>query len=289
MAGSEARSGRQRTTAASRAAPASKASRPAASIPSAPEIDPGEAALKSGDAAARDRPSDRPSAADDARNRSQGGDGFAETTSRIVRQAASILEEEIAAGVVAASQVEKRFIDVETLRSGDSDEVIQRLRRDTHEVVDILLDLAHVATRSVGGMAGRAIRLRPAMPGDAGGTSGGSPQPHGGASALPTLTLPAPVPPGGSSEATLTVENETESPTVAFEFQNTDLVDDVGNRIPADRITFSRQSMSIAAHETERIAVRINVPDGTPAGRYSGLVQASRMDHVRAILLVEIT
>ena len=62
------------------------------------------------------------------------------TPSNVVQRAASILEEEIAAGIVAAKQVEKRFIKVSELRSGKPDEVTQRFRRDSHEPIDILLD-----------------------------------------------------------------------------------------------------------------------------------------------------
>ncbi len=211
--------------------------------------------------------------------------GFAETTSRIVRQAASILEEEIAAGVVAAKQVEQRFIDVDTLRTGDPGEVIQRFRRDTHEVVDIILDLAHAASRSVGDVAGRAVRLRPA---------GMAPRSRtaetlmGGAS-TPTLTLPEPLEPGGSSEVVMNVENDSDAPTAAFEFHTTDLVDQEGNRIPADRVTFSSDALTVGPHETGKVSIRVTVPEGTPAGIYSGLLQASRLENLRAILVIKIT
>ena len=211
--------------------------------------------------------------------------GFAETTSRIVRQAASILEEEIAAGVVAAQEVEKRFIDVDTLRSGDPGEVIQRFRKDTHEVVDILLDLAHAATRSLGDVAGRAVRLRPIGMGTERAESGPSAM---GAGAMPTLMIPAPVAPGGTSEVMLSVENDTESPTATFEFHSTDLIDQDGHRIAAEHVSFSSRSLSVGAHQTEKVGIRVRVPEGTPAGRYSGMLQASRMDHLRAILLIDI-
>jgi hypothetical protein len=211
--------------------------------------------------------------------------GFAETTSRIVRQAASILEEEIAAGVVAAKEVEKRFIDVDTLRSGDPGEVIQRFRKDTHEVVDILLDLAHAATRSLGDVAGRAVRLRPIGMGMQRGESGPNTLAAG---AMPTLMIPAPVAPGGTSEVMLSVENDTESPTATFEFHSTDLIDQDGHRIAAEHVSFSSRSLSVGPHQTEKVGIRVTVPTGTPAGRYSGMLQASRMDHLRAILLIDI-
>jgi hypothetical protein len=189
-------------------------------------------------------------------------------------------------GVVAAQAFERRFIDVDGLRSGDPGEVIQRFRKDAHEVVDILLDVAHAASRSLGDVASKAVRLRPlAIDTSRANASSGTMA----SGALPTLVLPAPIAPGDSSEVMLNVENDTESPTVAFEFVNTDLVDQQGNRIPADQVTFSSQSMSVGPHQAEKVSVRVSVPTGTPAGRYSGLLQASRIEGVRAILLVDIS
>ncbi len=58
----------------------------------------------------------------------------------------SVLEEELAAGINTTQKHEKKVVDVDKLRAGDPQEVIQRFRRDAHDVVDILLDLVNVAT-----------------------------------------------------------------------------------------------------------------------------------------------
>lgn len=58
---------------------------------------------------------------------------------RIVSSAVNVLEEEIAAGILAAKKLESRIIDVEEVR-GNQDELMNRIRRDTHEAVDLFLD-----------------------------------------------------------------------------------------------------------------------------------------------------
>src|SRR5205823_2923222 len=78
--------------------------------------------------------------------------GLARSVSRIVSQAAAILEDELAAGIGAAKQIEERFLDVAEMRSTSPDEVMARFRKDAHEVVDIALDLLNVPTRSLGGL-----------------------------------------------------------------------------------------------------------------------------------------
>src|SRR3989304_2040746 len=85
--------------------------------------------------------------------------GVAGATSRIVQQAASILEEEIAAGIVAAKRVEERLIDVQKLRNGQAEEIMKRFRRDAHDVVDILVDMVNLATNSLGGLAERVVKI----------------------------------------------------------------------------------------------------------------------------------
>lgn len=201
----------------------------------------------------------------------------ASTTARIVQQAASILEEEIAAGVIAAKQVEGRFLNVNKLRSGGPDELMHRFRRDAHEVVDILMDVVNAATSSLGGLAQRAVTIR----------GGGARKPEareGGA--IPTLVMP--VKAGASNEVAMSVENDGDTPIVEFTFQSTDLVDGRGNRLLAKQITFSPVMLTLQPRTTERVTVAAQVPVGTTPGTYSGLLQASRLDDLRAILLLQI-
>src|ERR1700674_986614 len=108
--------------------------------------------------------------------------GFAEAATGVVARAASILEEEIAAGIVAAKKVENRFIDANTVRAGKPEEVLLRFRRDAHEVVDILLDLVFVATNAVGGITRSVIRISGDTPGAA------ARPPAAERSAMPTLS-----------------------------------------------------------------------------------------------------
>ena len=64
--------------------------------------------------------------------------GLAGTASRIVSKAASIVEEEIALAIRLTQDLEQKYVDAEQVRSKDAQGVIQRFRRDAHDVVDIL-------------------------------------------------------------------------------------------------------------------------------------------------------
>ncbi len=227
-----------------------------------------------GGAAEGTDPGSKPSSSTDAFK------NLADTTSRVVQQAASILEEEIAAGIVAARQIEQRFIDVESVRSGKPEDVIHRFRRDAHEVVDILVDLVGAAARSLGDVASRVITVRTGAR-----TAAAESNNPGG---VATICTPQPVKPGESSEAPMMIENEGSTPTAVISFHCSDLVSAAGDRIAAKNISFRPAAVSVSPRQTEKIAVSVAVPAGTPAGSFSGLLQATNLDQLRAVLVVQV-
>jgi hypothetical protein len=59
-------------------------------------------------------------------------------SSQIVRDAAALLDEEMAAGIVAARNVQQRFERERRIESADFAEALQRFQGDAHEVVNLL-------------------------------------------------------------------------------------------------------------------------------------------------------
>lgn len=206
--------------------------------------------------------------------------GFARSTSRVVQQAASILEEELAAGIFAAKQVEERLINVRDIRAGKPEEVMQRFRRDTHEVVDIILDVINAATKSVANLAERAVSIR------------GVEKPAKGvpmaAGAVTDLTIADPVKAGTSAEISMFIENGGDALTPEFSLQSSDLVSTSGHPIPAREIHFSPATLSIPPHGGMKFTVTVRVPDKTPPGTYAGLIQATSFNQLRAVLSVRV-
>jgi hypothetical protein len=206
---------------------------------------------------------------------------FADRTSQVVMQAASILEEEVAAGIRAAKQIENKFIDVEELRSGKPDEVLQRFRRDAHELVDIILDIVAAAAMNASRIAQRAISIRAGeRVSERGGERGAD------EGQTPVLTMPLPVKAGETGEVSLAIDNNGDVAAEPFELRPTDLINALGGRIPAHAVQFDLKEISVAAHQHQRVVVRITPPAATPPGTYSGLIQSNRPDQLRAILTI---
>lgn len=206
--------------------------------------------------------------------------GMAGTTSLIVTRAASILEEEIAAGISATQSIEQKVVDVDRLRAGDSQAVIQRFRKDAHDVVDILLDLVNVATNTMSDLSERAVKIGLGQP----RKTGEKPA----ASAIPSLAVPTVARPGEAVEIPMMLENESDKPIEAFSFHSSDLMNADGERISAQQVSFSPERLVIEPKQATTVTVIVHVPDNAAPGVYSGLLQASRMDQLRAVLTLQI-
>ena len=224
--------------------------------------------------------------------------GAAGSTVRIVQKAVSVLEEELAAGINTTRKLEQKMVDVDKLRSADPQEVIQRFRRDAHDVVDILLDLVNVATNSLDQLTQRVIRIGisevrsgGASSSPTGGGASSSAGGSGGSSAgggIPSLAVSTPVKPGGAVEIPMTLENESSKPTDVFYLLSSDLVNPNGDRISAGQVSFVPEKMIIEPQKSAVITVTVRVPDSTPPGTYSGLLQATKLEQLRAVLSIQI-
>jgi hypothetical protein len=199
-------------------------------------------------------------------------------SARIVQQAASTLEEELALGVAAAKRVEMRLVDVDKLRAGDPADVMQRFRRDAHEVVDILLDMLVLASNSLGALSERVVSVRP----------GAAAAPKKGGDASATLRMPQPIAPGASLSLPMTLENAADVATETLRLQCADLLSDSGARLAASQVGFVPEQLSIPARSAATVQITVTVPPDASPGTYAGLLLASQPDQVRAVLIVQV-
>lgn len=204
---------------------------------------------------------------------------------RVVREAAKVLEQELAAGIVAAKRVEERFIDVQQIRSRNPDEVMQRFRRDAHEVVDIVMDVLTVVVDSAANLTDRsfAVSGRRTVTTPAPGE-----RPQQLSPRVPTLSTPEPVPPGKTVEIMISVENDSDKPTLPIVFRCSDLLSSEGASIPGGNVQCTPNEIILAPRTVARVAVRIHVPEGAAPGAYCGMFQANNLEAVRAVLMVEV-
>jgi hypothetical protein len=205
-------------------------------------------------------------------------------TPAIVIKAATIIEEEVAMGLGAAKRIEQRFLDVNALRGKPPDAVMSRFRRDAHEAVDIILDVITAAAVATGERAGRFINVTASR---AAGPVAADGAPNAGLR-LPTVRVPGVVAPGTVAEFAMALENESDTATVEFTLHAGELVSASGARIAADRVHFEPATLAVAPHDTGKVTVRIDVPAKTDAGTYEGLVRATQLEGLKAVLALTV-
>jgi hypothetical protein len=211
--------------------------------------------------------------------------GFAGTTSKVVQRAASILEEEVAAGILAAKQIESRFINVKELRAEDPDALLSRFRKDSHEVVDVLLDMVGMAAKYAAKLPQKALSIRPLTDRKAGATA--SKKEAAADSDLPVMELPDPVVPGGSVEMSFVLANSSATETERFRIVVTDLISAEGERLTDRNVRFTPDTVEIAPDATAKVTLTVSAAKSQKPGLYSGLIQATGKD-LRAVLAVRV-
>lgn len=103
----------------------------------------------------------------------------------------------------------------------------------------------------------------------------------------PVLSPSGPVAPGSTAQITIKLVNEDDQ-SAQIAFLSTDLVGEDGGRISAENISFQPREVTLAASGTSVVVVRINIPAQTRCGIYSGLVRASKLDYLHAVLVVQV-
>jgi hypothetical protein len=221
------------------------------------------------------------------------------SATRIIQQAASILEEEVAAGIQAARGIESRFIDIDESRSHDPTEIISRIRKDAHELIDILVDLADAAGSRAGDVVGLVTSIggakddqNSARTSGAGKTDKASRRSSTrvatGDPSVSVLAIPTPIKPGSPADVIMLVDNDGPTSTGPFNFVCSDLIDAEGHRILPDAVQFDPVTLSLGPDSRTRVRVTVTPPSDTPLGSYSGMLQATKLRQLKAVISFDV-
>jgi hypothetical protein len=135
-----------------------------------------------------------------------------------------------------------------------------QLRSQAHEFIDTLLVTFRQATSEDGVVAENKV---------------------------PLVQCAAPAQAGSVALISLTVANEESTPSDVTLYC-TNFVADTGYEISSMRVTASPRVVTIAPNGQASFEVKISVPQQTPSGTYSGLVQAIGSKYVKAVLSVQV-
>lgn len=103
----------------------------------------------------------------------------------------------------------------------------------------------------------------------------------------PVISPSGPVAPGGSAQVSIKLVNEDDQPA-HIGLLSTTLLGEDGAQIPAANVSFEPNEMTLAPGSTGAVIVRTTIPTRTRSGVYSGLLRASRLDYLHAVLVVQV-
>lgn len=200
---------------------------------------------------------------------------------RVLSSAVNVLEEEIAAGILAAKKIEKKIIDVEDIRE-DPQDLMNRIRRDIHEAVDIFMDSVTAISRQLGALSDTISKK--AHPVEK------KQEPIKKTEvAIPVITNNQIVKPGDAAILQLSASNESSPNEVPIQFIKTDLTGTGNNRIISRNIRMEPRLLTLKPGEEKDISIHIKVPKTTAVGLYSGLFTDAHDPSNRAIIHLQIT
>ena len=103
----------------------------------------------------------------------------------------------------------------------------------------------------------------------------------------PVLSSPGPVAPGGTAQICISLVNEDEQPA-QITFLSIGLIGEDGGCVPPERISFQPRELTLPPGKTSEVTVRVVIPAQMRCGVYSGLVRASKLDYLHAVLVVQV-
>jgi hypothetical protein len=180
----------------------------------------------------------------------------------IVSQAASVLDEEMSKGLLAARSAG-------SMGPGSGIDAAHPVLRQMHEFVD---NLGALWPRLQGG---------PLMGHLPGHSSSGNAEP------LPTVSPRGSVKPGERAAISMTLRN-SERQAVRLVPTATDLLGSRGGRIPNSLLEFRPSEIVLEPGEQKDLTISAMVPLEAPSGRYTGLLMVKGLDYLRALIAIDV-
>lgn len=200
---------------------------------------------------------------------------------RVLSSAVNVLEEEIAAGILAAKKIEKKVINLDEVRN-NQENLLNRIRKDTHEVVDLFLDgfialssQLKILSDNVAAQTGSVKSAESAA---------GKKQEH-------SVTILQPdegVKPGNTAVLYMNFSDDDITKPIKIRLQKNDLAGPAKEKIASRNITIQPSSVVIKPGTNSEVAIRIRIPASCKPGHYTALFTDINNPSVKAIINVDV-
>lgn len=189
------------------------------------------------------------------------------TPEALVQQAATILDNDLSTPLDSAQTVASPLDLGTTTPSRPNSYSVPGLVGEMHEFVNELANL---------------LSLKSALPG------GGTEQAPSSEASVPLMQPTHPSHGGEIAQISFKVHNDSEDSTQAKIFC-TALYSCQGDLIPQQAISISPNPLSLAPDATDSISISIQLSQNLPNGEYSGVLMATEVSYLKAMVSVKVT
>lgn len=207
-------------------------------------------------------------------------DGLLNNAQKVINSAVNVLEEEIAAGILAAKRIERKVINVDEVRD-DSQNLMNRIRKDTHEALDIFLDALAALSKQVGLLTESVTKENK--------TSTKSTTPEAvNKNAVQVIEHDSPASAGSEIIFSFLLSDDAIKNPISLDFHKTDFTARNNQRVLSKYIYIEPSSFMLNAGEEKEITIRVRIPKACLPGHYNSIVSVNQMPAVKIILCFEV-
>ncbi len=197
---------------------------------------------------------------------------------KIINSAVNVLEEEIAAGILAAKKIEKKIIDVDEIRD-NPDDLMNRIRRDTHEAIDLFMDVVTALTKHVTQLSSSLEKQN--------GSPNNSPA-HMNRSAINLIEPDEPLKPGETKSLQYILTDASVTTPVKIKIDKTEFKGVKQQSISSRAIKITPTTFLLKPGQEKEVSIQIKLPKKTEPGKYHALLTDENKKDFRMVLGIEV-
>ena len=201
---------------------------------------------------------------------------------RVLSSAVNVLEEEIAAGILAAKKIEKKVIDVDDIRNNPED-LMNRIRRDTHEAVDLFLDALTAISKQLGFLSNTISKETENVK-----KTTAPDNEKKQANTIPVIENDAPIKPGQTAVMYMSLSDDSAKEPVNVQLQKTDLTSLLQQKILGRYIQLTPSSFVLKPGEEKEITIQVKLPKNCKPGHYSALITDILNPSIKTVVAIEV-
>lgn len=200
---------------------------------------------------------------------------------RVLSSAVNVLEEEIAAGILAAKRIEKKVINVDDVRN-NPENLLNRIRKDTHEVVDLFLDAAIALSSQLKTLTDSVAKQTENIQKPE--TVSSQKQKD----AVTVLQHDGPLKAGETATLYMNLSDQDINEPLKIQLKKNDLVGPLQQKISSNNISIKPASVILKPGESMEVAIRIKIPASCKPGHYTTLLTDVENPLLRTVISIEV-